>query len=117
MISGLKFIVETPIPKANNLKVTIGVAELVSWTISRSGGFKTPQLAAESVSKACLVVHTRDSNIGLNAPGANTGRGRKLQDRNLILIKLSIRKGLFCQKKKFPVNIANHYESNQSHLA
>jgi hypothetical protein len=24
------FIVETPIPKANNLKVTIGVAELVS---------------------------------------------------------------------------------------
>jgi hypothetical protein len=26
----LDFIVETPIPKANNLKVTIGVAELVS---------------------------------------------------------------------------------------
>jgi hypothetical protein len=26
----------------------------------RSGGFNTPQLAAESVSKACFGVHTRD---------------------------------------------------------
>ena len=54
-------IVETPIPKANNLKVTIGIEELVSLTIPRSGGFNTPQLAAESVSKACFGVHTRDS--------------------------------------------------------
>jgi hypothetical protein len=29
------FIVETPIPKANNLKVTIGVAELVSCNETR----------------------------------------------------------------------------------
>jgi hypothetical protein len=77
--------------------------KLVGRIIPRSGGFKTPQLAAESVSKACPVVHTRDSSIGLNAPGANIGRGRKLQDRNLILIiiELDIRKGLFCQKKKW----------------
>jgi len=64
------FFVETPIPKANNLKVTIGVAELVSCNETQasetkcaeacrsnypqSGGYNTPQLAAESVSKACL---------------------------------------------------------------
>ena len=29
--------------------------------IPRSGGFNTPQLAAESVSKACFGVHARDS--------------------------------------------------------
>jgi len=29
-INEIRFIVETPIPKANNLKVTIGAAELVS---------------------------------------------------------------------------------------
>jgi hypothetical protein len=46
------------------------------------------------------VVHTRDSHIGLNAPDSNTYCGCKLQDRNLILIKSNIRKGLFCQKKK-----------------
>jgi hypothetical protein len=77
--------------------------KFASRIIPHSGGFKTPQLAAESVSKACLVVHTRDSSIGLNAPGANIGRSHKLQDRNLILIiiELDIRKGLFCQKKKW----------------
>ena len=37
------FYCETPIPKAQ-----------------RSGGYNTPQLAAEYVSKACFVVHTRD---------------------------------------------------------
>jgi hypothetical protein len=68
MISGLKFIVETPIPKAK-----------------RSGGFNTPQLATESVSKACFGLHTRDSSIGLNAPGSNTYCGCELQDRILLL--------------------------------
>ena len=28
-------------------------------------GFNTPQLAAESVSKACFGVHTRDSELGM----------------------------------------------------
>jgi hypothetical protein len=69
-------------------------------TIPRSEGFKTPRLAAESVSKACLVVHTRDFSIGLNAPGSNLCCGCELQDRNLIPVKSNIRKGLFCQKKK-----------------
>ena len=59
--------------------------KFASRIIPRSGGFKTPQLAAESVSKACLVVHTRDSSIGLNAPGSNTYCGCELQDRNLLL--------------------------------
>jgi hypothetical protein len=29
----------------------------------RSGGFSTPQLAAEAVSKACFGVHTRDFQL------------------------------------------------------
>jgi hypothetical protein len=32
----------------------------VSRIIPQSGGFNTPQLAAESVSNACFGVHTRD---------------------------------------------------------
>jgi len=34
--------------------------KLADRIIPRSGGYKTPQLAAESVSKACFGVHTRD---------------------------------------------------------
>jgi hypothetical protein len=34
---------------------------LAGRIIPQSGGFNTPQLAAESVSKACVEVHTRDS--------------------------------------------------------
>jgi hypothetical protein len=37
--------------------------KLAGRTIPQSGGFNTPQLAAEFVSKACFVVHTRDSYI------------------------------------------------------
>jgi hypothetical protein len=35
----------------------------------QSGGFNTPQLAAESVSKACFGVHTRDSATKINLTG------------------------------------------------
>ena len=35
--------------------------KLAGRIIPRSGGYKTSQLAAESVSKACFGVHTRDS--------------------------------------------------------
>jgi len=69
--------------------------------------------AAESVSKACFGVHTRDSSFGLNAPGSNTCYGCGLQDRNLILLESNIRKGLFCQKKKcngeIPKDIHNRF--------
>jgi len=34
--------------------------KLLGRIIPQSGGFNTPQLAAESVSKACFGVHTRD---------------------------------------------------------
>jgi hypothetical protein len=34
--------------------------KLVGRIIPQSGGFNTPQFAAESVSKACFGVHTRD---------------------------------------------------------
>jgi hypothetical protein len=37
------------------------VLKLVGRIIPQSGGFNTSQLAAESVSKACFGVHTRDS--------------------------------------------------------
>ena len=37
--------------------------KLAGRIIPRSGGYNTTQLAAESVSKACFGVHTRDKNI------------------------------------------------------
>ena len=46
-------IVETPIPKAKRS----GIGKVNN---PASGGFNTPQLAAEPVSKACFGVHTRD---------------------------------------------------------
>jgi len=36
------------------------VLKFAGRIIQRSGGYNTPQLAAESVSKACFGVHTRD---------------------------------------------------------
>jgi hypothetical protein len=36
------------------------VLEFASRIIPRSGGYNTPQLAAEPVSKACFGFHTRD---------------------------------------------------------
>ena len=37
--------------------------KLAGRIIPRSGGFNTPQLVAESVSKACFGVYTRDYMI------------------------------------------------------
>jgi len=54
------FIVKLQFRKRSNLKVICDAAELVSWTIPRSGGYNIPQLAAGSVSKACFEVYTRD---------------------------------------------------------
>ena len=45
------FYCETPIPKVNKPGVCCA---------QRSGGYNTPQLAVEYVSKARFVVHTRD---------------------------------------------------------
>jgi len=41
--------------------------KLAGRIIPRSGGFNTPQLTAESVSKACFGVHTRDFYSGVKS--------------------------------------------------
>jgi hypothetical protein len=65
----LLFIFETPIPKVKRSGIgklmrpklqKRSALKFVSRIIPRSGGFNTPQLAAESVSKACFGVHSRN---------------------------------------------------------
>jgi hypothetical protein len=58
-----KFHCETQISKTNTLKGTIGELKFVSRTIPHSGGYDTPQLAAELGSRACPGVYTRDIRI------------------------------------------------------